>query len=63
MSASDRDPCHLERFVVAQHEVHPAALAEVRAGQTHSHRMWFVFPQIQGLDPSVNARFFAPSEL
>lgn len=61
MPASDRDPYHLERFLVAQKEAYPAALAEVRAGQKRSHWMWFVFPQIQGLGSSENARLYAVS--
>jgi uncharacterized protein (DUF1810 family) len=49
----------LERFVEAQREIWPTALAELRAGTKRSHWMWFVFPQIAGLGRSGTARFYA----
>ena len=49
----------LSRFVEAQREVWPAALAELRAGRKTSHWMWFVFPQIAGLGRSPTAIFYA----
>jgi uncharacterized protein (DUF1810 family) len=49
----------LTRFVAAQQDVYPAALAELRAGRKTSHWMWFVFPQIAGLGHSQTARFYA----
>lgn len=61
VSTSNRDAFHLDRFVVAQRDVYASALAEIRAGQKRSHWMWFVFPQIQGLGSSENARFYAIS--
>ena len=53
----------LERFVVAQTDVYPHALAELRAGHKASHWMWFVFPQIAGLGTSPTARFYAIRDL
>jgi len=49
----------LERFVKAREDVHPRALAELRAGAKRSHWMWFVFPQIAGLGSSAMARTYA----
>lgn len=49
----------LERFVEAQGPVYEQALGELRAGAKQSHWMWFVFPQIAGLDRSPTARFYA----
>lgn len=54
-----RDPFQLKRFVDAQEGIYPQALAELRAGAKHSHWMWFVFPQIDGLGSSGTARFYA----
>lgn len=51
-------PC-LTRFVTAQEDEYPRALAEIRAGRKRTHWMWFVFPQIQGLGSSSTARFYA----
>jgi uncharacterized protein (DUF1810 family) len=48
----------LERFVAAQEDVYPRALAELRRGRKESHWMWFVFPQIAGLGRSETARFY-----
>ena len=53
------DPYDLGRFVAAQRDTYTHALAEIRAGRKRSHWMWFVFPQIQGLGSSENARFYA----
>ncbi|MBW8754830.1 MAG: DUF1810 domain-containing protein [Sphingomonadales bacterium] len=49
----------LERFVDAQAQVFPRALAELRAGDKRSHWMWFIFPQITGLGHSAIAQRFA----
>ncbi len=57
MAAEDRFA--LNRFVQAQEEVYPRALAEIKRGQKRSHWMWFVFPQIDGLGYSSTARFYA----
>ena len=57
------DSFNLERFVSAQREIYPTALAEVRAGAKRSHWMWFVFPQIAGLGYSAMAQRYAISGL
>ena len=49
----------LDRFVAAQQQVYPRALAELRAGQKHTHWMWFIFPQIAGLGRSAMAQRYA----
>ena len=53
----------LDRFVTAQQNVYPTALAELRAGAKRSHWMWFVFPQIAGLGRSDMARRYAIRDL
>ena len=60
-SLGQQDPHRLDRFVTAQRGTFSAALEEVRAGRKQTHWMWFVFPQIQGLGSSENARFYAIS--
>jgi uncharacterized protein (DUF1810 family) len=57
--SSDGDPHNLNRFVTAQERVYDTVLAELRAGEKHSHWMWFIFPQIAGLGHSPTARFYA----
>lgn len=49
----------LRRFVEAQQDIWPVALAELRAGRKQSHWMWFVFPQIAGLGSSPMAVHYA----
>jgi uncharacterized protein (DUF1810 family) len=49
----------LDRFVAAQRQVFPHAVAELRAGEKRSHWMWFIFPQIAGLGHSDMARRYA----
>src|SRR3546814_19697647 len=38
----------LERFVAAQEQIYPRALAEIRLGAKRSHWMWYIFPQLAG---------------
>lgn len=61
--SSSRDPFDLERFVAAQDAdgTYERALAELRAGRKQSHWMWFVFPQLEGLGRSSNARRYGIS--
>src|SRR5476651_2648585 len=49
----------LQHFVDAQASVYAAVLAELEAGKKRSHWMWFIFPQLQGLDRSDMARRYA----
>lgn len=53
------DTWNLQRFVDAQRPVWDQALAELRAGRKHTHWMWFVFPQLEGLGNSAMARRYA----
>lgn len=53
----------LERFVAAQQQTYPRALAELRAGDKRSHWIWFVFPQIAGLGRSEMAQRYAIADL
>ncbi|HEU4960409.1 MAG TPA: DUF1810 domain-containing protein [Sphingomonas sp.] len=53
----------LDRFVAAQRDIWPTALAELEAGAKRSHWMWFVFPQIAGLGRSETARRYAIRDL
>ena len=53
------DPFDLERFVCAQEGAYARALAEIRAGRKHSHWMWYIFPQIEGLGFSAMSQRFA----
>ena len=57
------DPFDLGRFVAAQANIYPRALAELEAGQKRSHWMWFIFPQIAGLGSSPMAQRYAIGSL
>ena len=46
-------PIELERFRLAQEDVYPLVLAELKAGRKQGHWIWFVFPQIEGLGTSM----------
>ncbi|QGN55041.1 DUF1810 domain-containing protein [Novosphingobium sp. Gsoil 351] len=52
------DPFDLQRFVDAQEETYPTALAEIRRGAKRGHWIWFIFPQLRGLGCSEMARRF-----
>lgn len=49
----------LSRFLTAQENIYPRALAELRRGAKRGHWMWFIFPQIAGLGTSATSRHFA----
>lgn len=52
----------LDRFVHAQQDVYPVALAEIRAGRKRTHWMWYIFPQLAGLGFSSMAVRYALSD-
>jgi uncharacterized protein (DUF1810 family) len=53
----------LSRFISAQQEGYPIALAEIRAGKKRSHWIWYIFPQIEGLGFSTTSKFYAIKEM
>lgn len=53
----------LDRFVIAQADIYPQALIELKQGRKTSHWMWFVFPQIAGLGRSPTAQHYAITDL
>jgi uncharacterized protein (DUF1810 family) len=57
------DPFDLERFVIAQHDDYPRALAELKAGRKQTHWMWYVFPQMRGLGSSSMSQRYGISSL
>ncbi|MDV6167123.1 DUF1810 domain-containing protein [Flavobacterium sp. DG1-102-2] len=48
----------LVRFLEAQNQMYLTALTEIKKGSKKSHWMWFIFPQLEGLGSSENARYF-----
>ena len=60
---ADNSSDSLSRFVAAQQDTYPRALAELRAGEKRSPWMWFIFPQIAGLGRSDMARRYAILDL
>lgn len=48
----------LSRFLDAQVPVYADALAELRAGQKHTHWIWFILPQLRGLGHSHYATYY-----
>ena len=51
-SSNAGDSHNLNRFVEAQEDDYEQALAEVKSGRKHSHWIWYVFPQFDGLGSS-----------
>ena len=47
-----------QRFLDAQANDYPTALAEIKAGRKRSHWIWYIFPQLQGLGFSETARYY-----
>ena len=53
----------LQRFIDAQANDYPLALAEIMNGRKRTHWMWYVFPQIQGLGMSETSRLYAIKDI
>lgn len=49
----------LQRFIDAQEREYQQALGEIKNGRKHSHWIWYIFPQIDGLGFSETAKFYA----
>lgn len=58
MPAND-DPFDLDRYIAAQSPVIEQVLTELHAGHKHTHWMWFVFPQAEGLGFSHMSQKYA----
>jgi len=56
-------PHELDRFLVAQHQTHEEALAEISAGQKVTHWMWWEFPQLRGLGRSHRAMHYGIEDM
>ena len=48
----------LERFIEAQEQHCQLALDEVRAGKKQNHWIWYIFPQMYGLERSYFAQLY-----
>ena len=49
---------NLQRFLDGQRFGYETALKEMKAGEKHSHWIWYIFPQIKGLGHSPNSQFY-----
>ncbi|MBS0151501.1 MAG: DUF1810 family protein [Nitrospira sp.] len=49
------DVYNLHRFLAAQAPTYDTVLAELRSRRKSSHWIWFLFPQITGLDLAIKA--------
>ena len=59
------DPYYLLRFVIAQNGdgTYDRPVEELRLGDKRTHWIWFVFPQIAGLEQSATSKHFGISSL
>ncbi|MBX2908988.1 MAG: DUF1810 domain-containing protein [Chitinophagales bacterium] len=53
----------LERFLEAQENSYQTALSEIRNGRKHTHWMWYIFPQVEGLGFSETSKYYAIKNL
>lgn len=53
------EPCNLDRFLKAQEADYECALAEIKGGKKHTHWMWYIFPQIDGLGSSPTSKYYS----
>ena len=54
-----QDPFNLNRFLLAQEDTYPMALAEMSQGSKRNHWIWYIFPQVAGLGHSDMSRQYA----
>jgi uncharacterized protein (DUF1810 family) len=59
MPTANPDPHNLFRFLHAQSADYEQALTEIKSGRKHSHWMWFIFPQFDGLGSSSMSKRYA----
>ena len=60
----ESDPYNLRRFEMAHgYGAYETALKEIRNGRKENHWIWYIFPQIQGLGHSMNAKYYGISSL
>ena len=50
---------NLKRFIDAQEKVYNSVLSELKSGHKHTHWIWYIFPQIQGLGKSETAIYYS----
>ena len=53
----------LTRFLEAQNKLYLKALTEISKGKKETHWMWFIFPQLKGLDKSEMSKLYAIENL
>ena len=53
---------NMDRFLMAQENIYPIALQELQNGRKRSHWMWYIFPQLKGLEHSYNSNFYGISD-
>ena len=49
----------IERFVLAQEDSYENALYEIKQGRKSTHWIWYIFPQLSGLEKSDNSVAYA----
>ena len=54
-----QDSFNLNRFLLAQEDTYPMALAEMSQGSKRNHWIWYIFPQVAGLGHSDMSRQYA----
>ena len=63
MQPKERKDHSLERFVDAQERMYNMALTEVKSGKKLSHWIWYIFPQLKGLDESNNSIYYGIDDI
>ena len=58
-SRSTNDPYDLSRFLRAQDRDYQQALSEIMSGRKHTHWMWYIFPQFDGLAFSSTSKHYS----
>ena len=58
-SRSTTDPHDLNRFLRAQEDDYKQALAEIVSGRKHTHWIWYIFPQFDGLAFSSTSKLYS----
>jgi uncharacterized protein (DUF1810 family) len=61
--AGSGDPYDLSRFLQAQEDDYEQALSEIKSGRKHTHWMWYIFPQLDGLASSSTSKRYAIKSL
>lgn len=54
---------NIDRFIPPSNRLYDNALAEIKRGEKRSHWMWYIFPQLKGLEKTATSELYGIIDL